>query len=147
MNTQTVLVVEDDDFAREYLMLVLKGMELDPVGARSAQAALEYLKESRPDLILLDINMPGMTGMDLLKLIRKQLGPKPPVIMTTASGDPADVRHALDLGADGYVLKPVQADLLRSRIARFVRLPGAQAAADHTSAYLLDDDLRRFRRR
>lgn len=142
MTASTVLVVDDDEASREALSMLLEQMGLRALTARSGEAALQTLKHATVDLVLLDLRMPGLSGFEVLRHLKARPGWRAPVIMTTASGDSQDVGEALRLGAAGYILKPVKAELLRARIQRFVRAP----AADHTASYVSYDDLKRFRR-
>ena len=140
----TVLVVDDDEASREALAMLLEQMGLKTLAARSGEAALDVLKHAPVDLVLLDIRMPGLTGFDVLTRLQRRPR-RPPVIMTTASGDSQDVGEALRLGAVGYILEPVRADVLRTRVQRFLKLPSG--AAERTAAYVSYDDVRRFRGR
>jgi CheY-like chemotaxis protein len=140
MSASTVLVVDDDEASLEALSMLLEQMGLHTITARSGEAALDVVKHARVDLILLDLRMPGLSGFDVLSRLQGRSRRRVPVVMTTASGDSHDVGEALRLGAVGYILKPVRAEVLRTRIQRHLRLPGA----DLTAGYVTRDDVRRF---
>jgi two-component system, chemotaxis family, chemotaxis protein CheY len=87
--------------------------------AFSGEEALHHLKEQgeKPDLVLSDINMPGMSGLDLLQRIKQDLeAPPPQVMMITAYGDEASYRQAMHLGADDFLTKPIDFSLLKGKL-------------------------------
>jgi len=103
----TVLVIDDDpDFRRE-IVLCLSEHDYDVRQADSGQEGLRLFQDAAPDLVLLDIRMPGLSGVKVLEKLRR-LSAETPVIMVTASEDFQDVVAALKLGASDYLTKPVQ---------------------------------------
>lgn len=87
--------------------------------ASSGEQALRYLHEHDHEavLILSDINMPGMSGLELLKQIKKKYDQPPPfVVMITAYSDDENYQHAVDLGADGFLTKPLDFNLLKEKL-------------------------------
>lgn len=114
-----ILVVDDDDALREMVGLVLSGAGYDPVFAADGLSAIEVFTESHPDLVLLDIMLPGQSGIEVCSQIRAQSGT--PIIMLTAKGDTDDVVRGLEAGADDYVVKPHNGAELLARIKARLR--------------------------
>jgi two-component system response regulator MtrA len=119
---QKVLVVDDDDALREMVGLVLAGAGYEPVFAADGIEAVEIFKSHEPDLVLLDIMLPGQSGIEVCRQIRAVSGV--PVVMLTAKGDTEDVVLGLEAGADDYVVKPHKGAELLARVkARLRPLP------------------------
>jgi CheY-like chemotaxis protein len=117
MRDAHVLVVEDEPLSRDVLvrMLQSRGLEVDSVG--DGAACLAWLEDRLPDLVLLDVSMPGMSGLDALQVIRgKHSQDQLPVILVTAMVDPEDIVAGLEAGANDYVVKPVNLPVLLARI-------------------------------
>ena len=114
-----VLVVDDEAGVRESLRMLLHG-ECDVALAESADAALARIAEARPDLILLDLVMPGRSGLELLEELRQQ-GEPPPVIVLTATKTITTAVEAMKLGAADYVTKPFEVDALRIKIRNLLQ--------------------------
>lgn len=104
-----VLIVDDTAFMRKLLRNILFSGGFDIVGeAENGKQAVEMYKQLKPDLVMLDIVMPEMNGIEALKAI-KQIDPNAKVIMCTAVGQEKIVKAAIKLGAKGYIVKPFQA--------------------------------------
>jgi CheY-like chemotaxis protein len=119
----TVLVVEDFDPAREVVMRILRREGYKVIGAADGLEAWDTVHTMTPDLVLLDLMMPGMDGMTLLSKLRTEPGLKDlPVIMLSALSDEARVRKAKELGAQDYLVKScfTYDDLLK-RVEKHVR--------------------------
>jgi CheY-like chemotaxis protein len=103
-----ILVVDDDPVTRRVVHAML-GTQADPVMcAASGHEALTILETFHPRLACIDLNMPGMGGLELISAMRARLGhAMPTVVVLTASGDPGDASRAIDHGADRYLTKPV----------------------------------------
>jgi DNA-binding NtrC family response regulator len=114
-----VLVVDDEAGVRESLRMLLHG-ECEVAVAESADAALARIGEARPDLILLDLVMPGRSGLDLLEELR-QRGEPPPVIVLTATKTVTTAVEAMKLGAADYLTKPFEVDALRIKIRNLLQ--------------------------
>jgi len=114
-----VLVVEDDERIRASLRLALADEGYAVAGVADAQAALSHLAGDDPDLILLDVLLPGMDGLDLCRTIRRTSAV--PIIMLTARDDSHDVVAGLEAGADDYVTKPYNVKELAARIRSLLR--------------------------
>jgi response regulator of citrate/malate metabolism len=115
-----VLVVDDDFMvAKVHTIFVERTPGFSVVGsAQTGRAALAAASELRPDLVLLDVYLPDMTGLDVLRQLRAAPGPESAadVLVVTAAKDAATVRTALHGGASGYLIKPFDYDDLRSRL-------------------------------
>ena len=125
----TVLIVDDDEAVLTMLYKVIKsnGIEADTVS--SGEAALEALGVKPYDLILLDVNMHGMDGFQVVQSIRKR-GLKTPIILVSGRKEDYDTLYGLDIGADDYVTKPFNPITLGAKVKALIRrsrdhLPGA----------------------
>jgi sigma-B regulation protein RsbU (phosphoserine phosphatase) len=113
----TVLVVDDEEMNRDGLARRLQRHDYDVVVAGSGREAIELLGGRRFDLVLLDIMMPGMNGLEVLKFLRRVDSLLDlPIIMVTAKGESEDVVEALELGANDYVTKPLDFPVALARI-------------------------------
>ena len=118
----TILVVEDDSAVREMLRFVLQQNHFEVVEAVDAESAQIYLMEGRPSLVLLDWMLPGMSGVDFAKkLKRDRLTRDIPVIIITAKGAEEDKVRGLESGADDYITKPFSTRELIARIRAVIR--------------------------
>jgi two-component system response regulator MtrA len=114
-----VLVVDDDPALAEMLGIVLRSEGLDPVFCGDGDEALDVFRESRPDLVLLDLMLPGKDGIDVCRAIRSES--VVPIVMLTAKGDTVDVVVGLEAGADDYVVKPFKPKELVARLRARLR--------------------------
>lgn len=114
-----LLVVEDDERIRASLRLALADEGYAVHGVPDAREALDHLAGTEPDLILLDVLLPGMDGLDLCRSIRRASAV--PIIMLTARDDSHDVVAGLEAGADDYVTKPYNVKELAARIRSLLR--------------------------
>ncbi|RSX56389.1 response regulator transcription factor [Bifidobacterium samirii] len=116
--TKTILIVDDDPALGEMLSIVLESEGLRAVVCQDGLRAVELASTLRPDLILLDVMLPGLDGVGVAREIRR--GSNVPIIMLTAKSDTIDVVAGLEAGADDYVAKPFRTAELLARIrARF----------------------------
>lgn len=106
-----VLVVDDDPKIVSILVRILREQGYGALGALTARDALRLISTSRPDLVLLDLTLPGMSGLEFLRSIRP-IDPNMGVIVVTGNTDPRVAREALELGAYAYVVKPFEIDYL-----------------------------------
>lgn len=127
----TVLIVDDDEAVLTMLYKVIKssGIEADTVS--SGEAALEVLGDKSYDLILLDVNMHGMDGFEVVQNIRRR-GLKTPIIIVSGRKEDYDTLYGLDIGADDYVTKPFNPITLGAKVKALIRrsrnhLPSAEA--------------------
>lgn len=117
--SQKILVVDDDPAISEMLTIVLSAEGFDTVAVTDGALAVETAAREQPDLILLDLMLPGMNGIDICRLIRQESSV--PIIMLTAKTDTVDVVLGLESGADDYVNKPFKAKELVARIRARLR--------------------------
>ena len=125
-----VLVVDDDAALSEMLTIVLRNEGFDSRVCPSGDRALEQFRDYKPDVVLLDLMLPGKDGIDVCKEIRAESGV--PIVMLTAKSDTVDVVVGLESGADDYVVKPFKPKELVARIRARVRRydePGPEALA------------------
>lgn len=114
---QLILVVDDDEPVREYARMVLEAAGYEVATAWSGENALKYLVLGRPDLLLLDVSMPGMSGLELIARVRlRQRFKDTPVLVFSASGLGVDIQAAIRAGAGGYLLKPFSAEELTAKV-------------------------------
>ena len=113
-----ILIVEDDDALREQLEIGLMASGFEVCYAATGLEAVPAFEKNKPDLILLDLMLPGKNGIEICTEIRRNSGV--PIIMLTARTDDTDMIRGLEAGADDYVTKPYKIEVLVSRIkARF----------------------------
>jgi two-component system response regulator MtrA len=114
-----VLVVDDDAALSEMLGIVLRGEGFEPVFCADGSEALQAFRETRPDLVLLDLMLPGRDGIDVCRAIRAESGT--PIVMLTAKSDTVDIVVGLESGADDYIVKPFKPKELVARIRARIR--------------------------
>ena len=114
-----MLIVDDDTALAEMLGIVLRGEGYEPVHCGDGEAALAAFHDVRPDLVLLDVMLPGVDGIDVCRAIRAESGV--PIVMLTAKTDTVDVVVGLESGADDYVVKPFKPQELVARIRARLR--------------------------
>lgn len=136
--SRTILMVDDEPRLLEAVRLYLEMEGYRVLTAENGTRALERARQDLPDLVLLDVMLPGMDGFETLRRLRRFSAA--PVIMLTAKGDESDVVKGLRLGADDYVRKPFGQAELASRIQAVLRRNSALAEADDTRI-VVDDDL------
>ncbi|HYW14008.1 MAG TPA: response regulator [Longimicrobium sp.] len=124
----TILVVDDNTDNVEILRAFLESRGFTIAEARDGRAALAKMEEVRPDLVLLDVMMPGMDGWEVCRVIKQhpQLGDTK-VVMVTAKGGFEDKFEGLRSGADDYVVKPVDFKDLMGKVERNLAARGSQA--------------------
>ena len=126
----TVLIVDDDKAVQTMLYKVIRSNGLDAETASSGEAALDMVKQKQYDLILLDVNMNGMDGFEVVQKLRSR-GVKTPVIIVSGRQEDYDTLYGLDIGADDYVTKPFNPIVLGAKVKALIRrskgnLPGAE---------------------
>ena len=143
--TSRILVVDDDASLAEMLTIVLQGEGFETTVVGDGPAALPALRESAPDLVLLDLMLPGMNGIDVCRAIRAESGV--PVVMLTAKTDTVDVVLGLESGADDYVVKPFKPKELVARIrARLREFPAEPAEQRQIGDVTIDVPAHQVRR-
>ncbi|TWH20522.1 two-component system response regulator MtrA [Prauserella rugosa] len=132
-----VLVVDDDPALAEMLTIVLRGEGFETAVVSDGSRALPAFREMKPDLVLLDLMLPGMNGIDVCKAIRAESGV--PVVMLTAKSDTVDIVLGLESGADDYVVKPFKPKELVARVRARLRRNDAEPAESLTIGDLTID--------
>ena len=117
--TGRVLVVDDDPALAEMLGIVLRGEGFEPAFVADGDAALGAFRREKPDVVLLDLMLPGTDGIEVCRQIRAESGV--PIVMLTAKGDTTDVVLGLESGADDYVVKPFKPKELIARVRARLR--------------------------
>jgi len=131
MAKAVILVVEDDPDIRELLAYTLGKEGYDIVQAPSGEAGRKAVGEKRPDLVVLDVMLPGIDGLEFLRGLKASKDHKrTPVIMVSARGEETDVVAGLELGADDYVTKPFSPRVLVARVRTALRRSAEPDASD-----------------
>ncbi|HEY8884380.1 MAG TPA: response regulator [Chloroflexota bacterium] len=112
-----ILVIDDDPTIRQVIAFALadEGYQVDE--ASDGQVALDLVEQRRPDIILLDMKMPGVDGWEFVRRYRERYGQQPPIIVITAAKDAA--RRSAEVNAASYLAKPFDLELLLQRISAF----------------------------
>ena len=119
MSTASILIVDDEPQIRRVLRATLSSQGYAVAEARSGDEALDQIRGERPDLVLLDVNLPGHSGLEICREIRDSSDI--PIIMLTVRNSERDKVQALDAGADDYVVKPFSSEELMARIRAALR--------------------------
>jgi DNA-binding response OmpR family regulator len=119
-----ILIIDDDSKLQSLLQLYLGNFGFSAIAATNATEGLRKLHHEKPDLVVLDVMLPGMDGFELCKTIRKDL--TVPIIMLTARGEVTDRVVGLELGADDYIAKPFDPRELTARIHSVLRRMGKE---------------------
>ena len=136
MNSSRILVVDDEPELRRALRATLSALGFVVADAENGEVALEMLRAERFDLILLDINMPGMSGLEICRAIRARSDAS--IVMLSVRDRAGDKIEALDAGADGYVTKPFDVNELLARIRATLRRAPVSALGE-SRVLQLDD--------
>ena len=133
----SVLVVDDEPSFTEALSVGLRREGFEVRTAADGRAALDEISESEPDLILLDVMLPGMSGLDVCREIRKTT--RVPLIMVTARGEEIDAVVGLEVGADDYVSKPYRMRELVARMRAVLRRASPQPSEPEATCLVEGD--------
>ncbi len=120
MSAPRILIVEDDATIARFLELELKHAGFEPARAEDGTTALEMVETDAPDLVILDLMLPGIDGLDVARSIRSD-GRETPILMLTARAETQDVVTGFDAGADDYLRKPFEIAELLSRIRALLK--------------------------
>jgi two-component system KDP operon response regulator KdpE len=126
MNATTILVIDDEPQLRRAMKATLSSIGYTVVEAKSGEEALAEIDELRPDLVLLDLNMPGLGGLETCRALRERSGI--PIIILSVRNTEPDKVQALDAGADDYVTKPFGIQELLARIRAAMRRTSGAAS-------------------
>jgi two-component system OmpR family response regulator len=129
----SVLVVEDDVMIRELIRTRLEIAGYSVAWAATGPEGLQACLHAPPRALVLDVNLPGLSGFDLLQQLQTKRRVPPPTLMLTARHAAGDVKRAIALGAKDYLTKPFDDAQLLRRVARLLRTPRQPAAAEAPS--------------
>jgi two-component system chemotaxis response regulator CheY len=116
---KTCLVVDDSRVVRKVARKILEELSFDCAEAEDGKQAMEACARSMPDAILLDWNMPVMTGIEFLRRLRKMTGgERPKVVFCTTENDLAHIQEALGAGADEYIMKPFDSEIIETKFSQ-----------------------------
>ena len=119
MSAKKVLVVDDNEDIRNLISIIITGESYEVLAVETGTQALEIYTEFKPDLVLLDIMMPGISGFEVLEQIRDIRSAKlnsVPIVMITAKSLTDDIDKAIKLGATSYIVKPFRAESLKQKV-------------------------------
>ena len=120
-----ILIVDDEEPIRELIKYNVEKQKYETFTAENGQQALELCRNKNPDLVILDLILPDMSGLDICRIIRNDSSIKNiPIIMVTAKTEDSDIVTGLELGADDYVTKPFSPKVLLARIQSVLRRKG-----------------------
>jgi two-component system, OmpR family, alkaline phosphatase synthesis response regulator PhoP len=118
----SVLVVEDEDDIRELIGYNLRKEGFDVTSVGAGEAAFRAVEAALPDLVLLDLMLPGVDGLRVCETLRKSLRTRSlPIVMLTAKGEESDIVRGLNVGADDYITKPFSPKVLIARVKAVLR--------------------------
>ena len=137
VKTPVILIVDDNAQNLELLQAYLEELDCETVAAYDGLQALEMVGKKKPDLVLLDIMMPQMSGFEVCRRLKKD--PKTrdiPIIMVTALNEFGDIERGIDSGTDDFVSKPVNRLELLARVKTMLKLKHLSDKLERTLAYL-----------
>jgi two-component system chemotaxis response regulator CheY len=127
-----ILIVDDDLTTRKLLGLFLKSKGYEVAYAENGIDGLEKLGQENPNMIISDLNMPYMDGIEFVKSVRSDPDrAELPILMVTTEGDPEERERALSVGVNGYLVKPVTAEVVIQNIRHILKNMFAQGGGSH----------------
>ncbi|HVB02860.1 MAG TPA: response regulator [Chitinophagaceae bacterium] len=117
-----ILIAEDEFIMRKIMEMQLKKDGHEIVCAADGLEALEKTRAAQPDLVISDLNMPGASGLEVVKLIREELGLSIPVIILSGTGEEEVKKEAFALGASAFISKPVSPNGLSEMIKKYQKI-------------------------
>ena len=121
MKTKKILVIEDNKLNMKLMRNLLKIDKYQILEAVDAEAGIEVAKAKQPDLILMDLQLPGMSGLDATKILKENRYIRDvPIIALTAHAMRGDEKNALSVGCDGYITKPIDTRKFRNKIKKLL---------------------------
>ena len=140
MSKEAILVVDDEEDIQELIRYNLQKESFDVHCVSSGEEGLSFARSKNPSLVVLDLMLPGINGLDVCRLLKSEKATaRMPIIMISAKGAEADVVTGLELGADDYITKPFSPRILLARIRTALRRN--KATADSSTATLNIDGL------
>ena len=137
VKTAIILVVDDNEQNLELLQAYLEDLQCRTIPAKDGVEALEIIKKSKPDLVLLDVMMPKMSGFEVCRRIKNNPQTADlPVIMVTALNELGDIERAIESGTDDFLSKPVNKLELITRVKTMLKLKHLSDRLERTLAYL-----------
>jgi two-component system, cell cycle response regulator DivK len=119
---EKVLIIEDNDRNRKLVKIILEANKYEVIEAETGEEALKYLQNNKPDVILLDIQLPNMSGITLAKMLKSSEETKNiPIIAVTAYAMKGDKERMLEAGCDAYVSKPIDTRQLPLMVAEMIK--------------------------
>ncbi|MCF8146765.1 MAG: response regulator [Deltaproteobacteria bacterium] len=126
MSKKQILVVDDEEDILELISFNLTKEGYDVICTPTGEKALDVIGTERPDLVVLDLMLPGINGLEVAKALRNDPGIRDiPIVMLTAKGEESDIVAGLELGADDYVTKPFSPRILAARVKAVLRRKSA----------------------
>jgi CheY-like chemotaxis protein len=127
MAGERILLVEDNPMNRRVVQFILKSEGYIVLEAKNGLEALELVKVHLPDLILMDLQLPGMDGFTTTRIIKEDATTKDiPVVALTAYAMRGDAERAVEAGCDGYITKPIDADEFPKLVSRYLKRKGRE---------------------
>ena len=131
MQKKKILIIEDEEDIRELLRFNLSREGFEAKTAGTGEEGMALAAEFKPDLIILDLMLPGVDGLEVCRLLKEtEVLNGIPIIMVTARGEESDVVRGLELGADDYVIKPFSPKILTARVRAVLRRENEQATGE-----------------
>ena len=122
MENKTILVIEDDEMNMKLVKILLRIGKYNILEAIDAESGIRLVREKRPDLVLMDIQLPGMDGLTAVRIIKKDADLKDmPVMALTAYAMQGDQEKALEAGCEGYLSKPIDTRSFLKTIALYIK--------------------------
>ena len=122
MDSKKILIVEDEFDILKLIEFNLKKEGFDVIAVSDGESAIKEVRSNKPDLILLDLMLPGIQGLDVCRIIKSNQETKEtPIIMVTAMGQEEDIVKGLETGADDYITKPFSIKVLIDRVNAFLK--------------------------
>lgn len=141
--TPTILVVDDNQQNLELMQAYLEDIDCNTLAAEDGQEALDAIKENMPDLIILDVMMPVMSGFEVCKRLKNNPETADiPIIMVTALNEFGDIERAIDVGTDDFLSKPINKWELLTRVKTMLKLKHLSDKLERTLAYLSEIESR-----
>src|SRR2546429_4704554 len=135
-SAQKILVIEDEPDIRKLVQYNLTQEHFNVVEAEDGEQALSLLQREKPNLVILDLMLPGLSGMELCKILRQRSDTsRLPILMLTAKAGEADRIVGLEMGADDYLAKPFSPRELVARVRAILRRAGSAKQPDNSPAY------------